>query len=87
MQHAKVLSEVPAIAMQFANDAEWIGDEVERSKLKLGTQLDSKAAAELDGGIKRLRAMAAEQREVQVVRPESLSDRADPRRRLCRMLR
>ena len=69
--HANVLATVPALAIQFANDAEWIGDEIDRTwqRRLQGRTKDAGQAGEVGKAVERMRALAVEWRKRQVVRP------------------
>lgn len=68
VHHASLLVSVPAIGMQFANDAAWIGDEVEKAWKTLakgkGREVEG---GEVDRAVERMRKMGRDWTEKQVV--------------------
>ncbi|KAK4698605.1 hypothetical protein P7C70_g7668, partial [Phenoliferia sp. Uapishka_3] len=68
VHHSKLLLSVPALGMQFANDAEWIGDEVEKTwqRLAQGRDKEFSQATEVEHAVGRMRTMAFEWRQRQV---------------------
>lgn len=68
VHHASLLVSVPAIGMQFANDAAWIGDEVEKAWRTLAKAKGrEREGEEVERAVERMRKMGKEWREKQVV--------------------
>ncbi|KAM0748203.1 hypothetical protein T439DRAFT_76171 [Meredithblackwellia eburnea MCA 4105] len=69
IQHAKLLETVPALGMQFANDADWISGEVDRTwqRLVKGKEQDlPQQGREVDRAVKKMKTLSGEWRSKQI---------------------
>lgn len=74
VHNSNLLASVPAIGMQFANDAEWIGREVERIWREASEgkdlQVTAKQAREVELAFQSTRQLGRDTRRKQIVRDE-----------------
>jgi hypothetical protein len=81
VHHSTLLASVPAIGIQFANDSEWIGDEIERvwrqSALmsKTSQMGSSQHEAEIGHALALTKKMGSDWREKQIVSSVGLAAR------------
>lgn len=74
ISYETLVSEVPALGMQFANDFEWIGDEVEIMWRNVNFETPhEKESIELGIAVNRMRQMGRDARERQAVSHVSIS--------------